>query len=61
MDGLLKQMGWSARQFADQIGVDEQTVYEWTAGRNQDSGYRIAMLYLELVTMRHGDSMSKAG
>jgi len=59
MERLLKRMGWSIRQFAVQLGVDEQTVHEWTAGRNQDSSYRIAMLYLELVAMKYSDVMSK--
>ena len=59
MERLLKRLGWSIRQFAVQIDVDEQTVHEWTAGVNQDSSYRIAMLYLELVAMKYSDITSK--
>jgi DNA-binding transcriptional regulator YiaG len=59
VEELLNQIGWSARYFADRLGVDEHTVQKWKSGRSQGASYRIAMLYLELVYTNSCDVTTK--
>jgi len=59
VEELLNQIGWSARYFADRLGIDERTVQKWKSGRSQGAAYRIAMLYLELVSTNSRDVTKK--
>ena len=52
MKALLKKMGWSQGDLSRELGVNRSTVYRWCRDET-GSGYRVAMAYLECMSVRH--------
>lgn len=49
MNNLLNQMGWTQAHFAEVLGVDKKTVYNWCRDNKSSPGYNSATKYLELM------------
>ena len=49
MNELLSKAGWTQADFAEVLGIDKKTVYNWCRHNKSSPGYNAAIKYLELM------------